>query len=66
MSFGGRSLRKDINLRMVPLRSHGIAGLYHNCLISIATTIVRLLLCELAGLLLSNLVVHMRFNIIFT
>ena len=43
MSFRGGSLRKDIiNPRMVPLRSHGTAGLYVNG----------------AGLLLSNLVVR--------
>ena len=55
MSFLGLRPRKDIiNLGMVqplPLRSHGTAGLYHNW------SGVRLLLCEWAGLLLSNLVV---------
>ena len=53
MYFRGQSPRKDVNNpRMVqPIPSHGTAGLYHNW------SGVRLLLCERAGLLLSNLVV---------
>ena len=43
-----------INQHHIPLRTYAV-GFYHN--FSIATTIVRLLLCEWAGLLLSNLVV---------
>ena len=58
MSFRRQSPRKvTIILRMVqsiPLRSHGTAGLYQNW------SRVRLLLCEWAGLLLSNQITHIQ------